>query len=82
MKASAPEIDTGLNLSYFVQWIMFAVGAFGFLFYVFRQERRNALLDAADDETPEEAAERERRRASRPRADHEEEDELLDAAGR
>ena len=40
------------------------------------------LLDAADDETPEEAAERERRHASRPRADHEEEDELLDAAGR
>jgi len=82
VKASAPEIDTGLNLSYFVQWIMFAVGAFGFLFYVFRQEKRNRMLDEADDETPEGAAERERRQASRPRADHEEEDELLDAAGR
>ena len=88
VKASAPEIDTGLNLSYFVQWIMFAVGAFGFLFYVFRQERRNRDLDDADlddagpDESPGAAAARDRRRTARPRADHEEEDELLDAAGR
>jgi cytochrome oxidase assembly protein ShyY1 len=84
VKASAPEIDTGLNLSYFVQWIMFAVGAFAFLFYVFRQERRNRALDeegADGDEARVREAERARRRAARPLADNDAEDELLDAAG-
>jgi len=87
VKSSAPEIDTGLNLSYFVQWIMFAVGAFAFLFYVFRQERRNRELDEADESGDDSrdgrrGAEAKRRAAARPRADHEVEDELLDAAGR
>jgi cytochrome oxidase assembly protein ShyY1 len=84
VKASAPEIDTGLNLSYFVQWIMFAVGAFAFLFYVFRQERRNRAIDeegADGDEARVREAERARRRAARPLADNDAEDELLDAAG-
>ena len=85
VKASAPEIDTGLNLSYFVQWIMFAVGAFAFLFYVFRQERRNRALDeegAEGDDARERELERARRRSARPLADNDAEDELLDAAGR
>ena len=85
VKASAPEIDTGLNLSYFVQWIMFAVGAFAFLFYVFRQERRNRVLDeegAEGDDARERELERARRRSARPLADNDAEDELLDAAGR
>jgi len=58
---------------------MFAVGAFAFLFYVFRQERRNRELDEADEsgvDSPEgrRGAEAKRRAAARPRADHEVED--------
>jgi len=75
-----PEIDTGLNLSYFVQWLMFAVGAFGFLFYVVRQEHRNRTADEQELEERDEA--RRRRRAARPRADDEVEDEILDRVGR
>jgi len=75
-----PEIDTGLNLSYFVQWLMFAVGAFAFLFYVVRQEHRNRT--AEPDELEEREAERQRRRAARGSSDDEAEDALLDAAGR
>ncbi|WP_423924083.1 SURF1 family protein [Frigoribacterium sp. 2-23] len=75
-----PQIDEGLNLSYFIQWLMFGLGAFAFLFYVIRQEHRNQNAD--DDEKREHADERARKRAARPRADHEIEDEILDAAGR
>lgn len=75
-----PEIDTGLNLSYFVQWLMFAVGAFAFLFYVVRQEHRNRTADP--DELEEREAERRRRRTARGGTDDEAEDALLDAAGR
>ncbi|KQO82913.1 hypothetical protein ASF17_07925 [Frigoribacterium sp. Leaf263] len=90
VKYAEPEIDTGLNLSYFVQWIMFAAGAFLFLFYVIRQEQRNSRADA------DEAAEAEResdarlderpRRGARPRTrarhDDDVEDEILDAVSR
>lgn len=75
-----PEIDTGLNLSYFVQWLLFAVGAFGFLAYVVRQEHRNRLAD--EDELDEREEARRRRRAARPRDDAEIEDEILDTAAR
>lgn len=78
--STKPEVDTGLNLSYFVQWLMFAVGAFGFLFYVFRQEYRNQNAD--DDELVEREAERQRRRDARPRHDNDVEDEILDGVRR
>jgi len=85
VKYAKPEIDTGLNLSYFVQWIMFAAGAFLFLFYVIRQEQRNNRADAEEaleDGDDERADERRRRRAARPRHDDDVEDEILDAVGR
>ncbi|MBF4599501.1 SURF1 family protein [Frigoribacterium sp. VKM Ac-1396] len=78
--STKPEVDTGLNLSYFVQWLMFAVGAFGFLFYVFRQEYRNQNAD--DEELVEREAERQRRRDARPRHDNDVEDEILDGVRR
>lgn len=79
-----PEIDTGLNLSYFVQWIMFAAGAFFFLFYVIRQEQRNSRADAEEglDDTDGRDDDRRRRRDARPRSDNDVEDDILDSVSR
>ncbi|WIB62247.1 SURF1 family protein [Curtobacterium sp. MCBD17_040] len=71
-----PSADTGLHLSYFIQWFMFAAGGFGFLAYLMVQEYRN--LNQDDPEERERALERKRRREARPKTDAEIEDGLLD----
>ncbi len=70
-----PSADTGLHLSYFIQWFLFAAGGFGFLGYVMVQEYRN--LNQDDPEERERAEERRRRRDAKPKSDAEVEDELL-----
>ena len=72
-----PTADTGLHLSYFIQWFMFAAGGFGFLAYLMVQEYRN--LNQDDPEERERAQERQRRKDARPKTDAEIEDELLNA---
>jgi len=72
-----PTADTGLHLSYFIQWFMFAVGGFGFLAYLMVQEFRN--LNQDDPEERERALERQRRKDAKPKTDAQIEDELLNA---
>lgn len=75
----SPSEDPGPHLSYAIQWILFAVMGFVFIGYVIRTERRHRREDAEDDErdaAPRPPASRRRDR------DAEDEDALLDAAGR
>lgn len=89
----APSEDPGPFLSYAIQWILFAVMGFVFIWYMIRTERRHRREDAEDaaaDGTggaeipPVEAAApaasaRRRRREGRPRdRDMQDEDALLD----
>lgn len=92
----APSIDPGPYLSYAVQWILFAVMGFIFIAYVIRSERRLRREDAEDAAAmaaaavdpeaaaaqPGEASGRRRRSARRSDRDTDEEDALLDSAGR
>jgi len=85
----SPSDDPGPHLSYAIQWIMFAIMGFVFIGYVIRTERKHRREDAedADDElgpaAPADAAPAgppaSRRRRDR---DAEDEDALIDAAGR
>ncbi|GAA5204294.1 SURF1 family protein [Microbacterium jejuense] len=85
----APSDDPGPHLSYAIQWIMFAIMGFVFIGYVIRTERKHRREDAEDseDETGSDepkdaapaAAAASRRRRDR---DAEDEDALIDAAGR
>lgn len=76
-----PSADPGPHLSYAIQWILFAIMGFVFIAYVIRTERRHRREDAEDAQL--EAAEAAPRPASRRRdRDAEDEDALLDAAGR
>ncbi|WP_109209357.1 MULTISPECIES: SURF1 family protein [Microbacterium] len=85
----APSEDPGPHLSYAIQWILFAIMGFVFIGYVIRTERRHRREDAEDAEaagsseaaaeTGEAAPPAPRRRRDR---DAEDEDALLDAAGR
>lgn len=68
---SAPSEDPGPHLSYAIQWILFAIMGFIFIFYVIRTERRHRREDA-EDRAP-------TRRVDR---DMQDEDSILDAAGR
>lgn len=77
--AQKPQVDYGLNLSYAIQWIMFAVAAFAFFGYVIRQEYDNVNSDEEDQRWLEET--REFRRSRRAPDDREIEDELLDKVG-
>lgn len=83
----APSEDPGPHLSYAIQWILFAVMGFVFIGYVIRTERRHRREDAEDaasifdDETDAAAAVPPASRRRRDR-DAEDEDALLDAAGR
>ncbi|MEG8036309.1 SURF1 family protein [Sphingomonas sp. LR61] len=70
-----PTADTGLHLSYFIQWFLFAAGGFGFLAYVMVQEYRN--LNQDDPEERERAQERQRRKDAKPKTDAEIEDDLI-----
>ncbi len=72
-----PAEDEGPHLSYAFQWFLFGVMAFFGLGWAIRQEFR--AVNADDPEEQERAAERERRKAARPRSDAEVEDELLDS---
>lgn len=82
-----PSDDPGPHLSYAIQWILFAVMGFVFIGYVIRTERRHRREDAEDAEiAADESADAAppappapRRRRDR---DAEDEDALLDAAGR
>jgi cytochrome oxidase assembly protein ShyY1 len=83
----APSEDPGPHLSYAIQWILFAVMGFTFIGYVIRTERRHRREDAEDAASDSEEATdaatpappASRRRRDR---DAEDEDALLDAAGR
>lgn len=66
-----PSDDPGPHLSYAIQWILFAVMGFGFIWYVIRTERQHRRDDAAGRPRTEP-----RRRRDR---DMREEDELLDS---
>ncbi|KZE90763.1 SURF1 family cytochrome oxidase biogenesis protein [Microbacterium sp. TNHR37B] len=68
----SPSEDPGPHLSYAIQWILFAVMGFVFIWYMIRTERRHRREDEADGPS---AARRGRRRDQ----DMEAEDELLDA---
>lgn len=77
--ALKPSIDYGLNLSYAIQWIMFAVAAFGFLIYSVRREYDLRNSDEEDQEWLDEL--RAYKKARRGPDDAELEDELLDGIG-
>ncbi|BDV30483.1 SURF1 family protein [Microbacterium terricola] len=68
-----PSVDPGPHLSYAIQWILFAIMGFIFIGYVIRTERRHRREDAE---------ERTRTTVRRKDRDADEEDALLDAAGR
>ncbi|MFK4808216.1 MULTISPECIES: SURF1 family protein [unclassified Microbacterium] len=82
-----PSDDPGPHLSYAIQWILFAVMGFVFIGYVIRTERRHRREDAEEAESARDesadaappAPPAPRRRRDR---DAEDEDALLDAAGR
>jgi len=85
-----PSDDPGPHLSYAIQWIMFALMGFIFIGYVIRTERKHRREDAEETAvagsdpgaTPDAApaaAPASRRRRDR---DAEDEDALIDAAGR
>lgn len=77
--AQKPQINWSLNLSYAIQWVMFALAAFGFLIYVIRQEYDVRNSDEEDQRWLEE--ERERKRLKRGPTDADVEDAELDEAG-
>lgn len=74
-----PATNEGLNLSYAVQWILFALAAFAFFGYVIRQEYNTLNSDEEDQRWLEEV--REYRDARRKPDDKMIEDELLDEFG-
>ncbi len=75
--AAKPTPDEGPHLSYAFQWVVFGIMAFVALGWAVRQEYRVRNQD--DPAERERAAERDRRKAAKPRSDAEIEDELLDA---
>jgi cytochrome oxidase assembly protein ShyY1 len=72
---AAPSEDPGPHLSYAIQWILFAIMGFVFIWYMIRTERKHRREEAAADGP---AARPDRRRRDR---DMQEEDALVDAAG-
>lgn len=81
----APSADPGPHLSYAIQWILFAIMGFIFIAYVIRTERRHRREEAeeAAETAATELAPKTRPRGARRRdRDAEDEDALLDAAGR
>ena len=81
----SPSEDPGPHLSYAIQWILFAVMGFVFIGYVIRTERRHRREEAEEAEadaargSADAAVPASRRRRDR---DAEDEDAILDAAGR
>jgi cytochrome oxidase assembly protein ShyY1 len=78
---AAPSEDPGPHLSYAIQWILFAVMGFIFIGYVIRTERRHRREDA-DDRARGVEVPRQRMPARRNDRDMQDEDSILDAAGR
>lgn len=78
--AVRPVLDEGPHLSYALQWFVFATLAFIGYGYLLRQEWRR--VNADDPEERMRADERRRRAALRRPSDAQDEDALLDAAGR
>lgn len=76
-----PSDDPGPFLSYAVQWILFAVMGFVFIWYVIRSERRHRREEAEGDD-PDAPASRHRLFERRDDRDMTDEDALLDRAGR
>lgn len=74
---ASPSEDPGPHLSYAIQWILFAVMGFVFIWYMIRTERRHRREDAAEAAGAPPVV-RDRRRRDR---DMEEEDAFLDAVG-
>ena len=79
---AAPSEDPGPHLSYAIQWILFAIMGFVFIGYVIRTERRHRREDAEDRARGADAPPRERSAARRNDRDMQDEDSILDAAGR
>ena len=82
-----PSEDPGPHLSYAIQWILFAIMGFVFIGYVIRTERRHRREDAEDAADAASRAVEPGTGSSpaRPRRrdrDAEDEDAILDAAGR
>lgn len=76
-----PSEDSGMNLSYAIQWILFAIMGFVFIFYMIRTEAKHRREDR-EDAAAVAAGERMPVRASKKRrrdADADAEDELLSA---
>lgn len=78
----APSDDPGPFLSYAVQWILFAIMGFVFIWYVIRSERRHRREEAEDGEDGGTAAARRPLFSRREDRDMTDEDALLDRAGR
>lgn len=78
---AAPSEDPGPHLSYAIQWILFAIMGFIFIFYIIRTERRHRREDAEDRAQGVEGPPRQRPRGRVDR-DMQDEDSILDAAGR
>jgi cytochrome oxidase assembly protein ShyY1 len=76
-----PSADPGPHLSYAIQWILFAIMGFVFIVYVIRTERRHRREEAEDAER-EDSGPAPRAAPGRRDRDAEDEDALLDAAGR
>ena len=78
---AAPSEDPGPHLSYAIQWILFAIMGFVFIGYVIRTERRHRREDAEDRARGIDVP-RDRLPARRVDRDMQDEDTILDAAGR
>lgn len=80
----SPSEDPGPHLSYAIQWILFAIMGFVFITYVIRSELRHRREDAEDEDAgaPSKPAPPRSRAARRRDRDAQDEDALLDAAGR
>lgn len=75
----APSSDPGPYLSYAIQWILFAVMGFAFIWYMIRTEIRHRREDAEEAAGGESAASvRRRRAADRRDRDMQDEDALVD----
>ncbi|MFS0867631.1 SURF1 family protein [Microbacterium sp. 179-B 1A2 NHS] len=72
----APSEDPGPHLSYAIQWILFAVMGFAFIWYMIRTEMKHRREDAEIEAGVRDRPSRPTRRRDR---DMQDEDELLDA---
>lgn len=76
-----PSEDSGMNLSYAIQWILFAIMGFVFIFYMIRTELKHRREDREDAEAEARGeAKPVRVRKRRKDADADEEDELLSSS--